>query len=258
MSLQRLLTDYDNNGTADYHSMVSLGLIPGNYQQLLFGRGTSGGSGAFATISDVDATEMTAAGKLKISSSSADDTSAGTGARTVRVYALDANWNQTTVDVTLNGQTAVETDLTYLHPYLIRVLTAGSGGTNAGVIYVGTGTVSSGVPSTKYLGITAGKGLSRSCFFPVPLGYNLIVHDVGFSYAVVSSSVLMSFEGCVKTFGGVWESRISANILTGSVEIPVKASAYAEKTLIKLTAASSGTAASVNGYVNFELYKVGD
>lgn len=259
MSFQDLLTAHNNNGVALFNDMIALGLIPGTYQQLVFGRGTSGDSGSFARIGDVAATEMTAAGKLKISSSSNDDVkTSGTGARTVRVYALDENWNQTTVDIELNGQTSVETTLNYIHPYLARVLTAGTGGTNAGTIYVGTGTVTDGEPATKYLGITAGKGISRSTFFPVPLGYKLVIDDVGFNYNVVSSAITMSFEGCVKPFGGVWESRIVATIGAGDIYIPVKGMAYEQKTLIKMQASSSGAASQVNGSYNIQLFKVND
>lgn len=180
----------------------------------------------------------------------------GTGARTVMVYGLDAEWNPITEVITLNGQTAVETTQEFLHPYLIRVTTAGSGGTNAGIIYVGTGTVTSGEPATKYLGASAGKGISRAAFFPVPKGYNLNVKGIGFSYAVVSSSVLMSFEGCVKPYGGVWESRTGCKIVSGSFYYPIKAPAYPEKTLIKIQASSSGSAAAVDNFVNVRLYKL--
>ena len=120
-------------------------------------------------------TEMTASGALKISSGSANDTAAGTGARTVRVTGLDADWNIVTDDVSLNGQTAVSLTNVVLHPFLIQVLTAGSGGTNAGVLYVGSGAVTSGVPAIINLGCAVSVGQSRTAFMPVPKGYSAIL-----------------------------------------------------------------------------------
>ena len=48
----------------------------------------------------------TSASTMYISSSSADDTAAGTGARTATVYGLDADFEQISVTVSLNGQPA--------------------------------------------------------------------------------------------------------------------------------------------------------
>lgn len=52
--------------------------------------------------------------QLKVSSSSANDTNSdGTGARTVYVEGLDASFNLVNETVTLTGQTAATTALTY-------------------------------------------------------------------------------------------------------------------------------------------------
>ena len=91
-----------------------------------------------------------AALSLSVSSSSADDTSNGTGARTVYLEGLDANHNVISETVTLNGQTAVTTTKSYLHINNCYVATAGSLDSAAGTIYFGTGTVTAGVPATVY------------------------------------------------------------------------------------------------------------
>lgn len=106
-----------------------------------------------------------------VSSSSAADTAAGTGARTVLVMGLDANFTEQQEIVTLNGTTAVATVNQYLRLLNLVVLTAGSGTTQAGDIYVGTGVVTAGVPATVYLKAPIGYNASQSSFYTVPAGW---------------------------------------------------------------------------------------
>ena len=84
---------------------------------------------------------------MTVSSSDTNDTSAGTGARTVLISGLDGDYNEISETITLNGQTPVTTTNSFIRVNRAIVLTAGSGGANAGIIYVGTGTVTTGVPA---------------------------------------------------------------------------------------------------------------
>lgn len=68
-----------------------------------------------------------------IVSTSANDTAAGTGLRTVRIYGVTSSGFETE-DKTMNGLTNVPTTKSYIDIYDIVPLTFGSGGTNAGVI----------------------------------------------------------------------------------------------------------------------------
>jgi len=88
--------------------------------------------------------------QMKVSSDNANDTAAGTGARTVYVEGLDANHNVISEIVTLNGQTDVLTVQSFLHINNCYVLTAGSLNSAAGNIYFGDGVVTLGVPATVY------------------------------------------------------------------------------------------------------------
>lgn len=108
---------------------------------------------------------------MTVSSSSADDTSAGTGARTVLVRGINAGGEEVTETVTLNGQTAVNTANTYSFIQQVIVMTAGSGKANAGVIYVGTGTVTAGVPAVAYNAISIGDNNSLTGAWTCPTGY---------------------------------------------------------------------------------------
>lgn len=73
---------------------------------------------------------------LEIFSSSANDTSAGTGARTVTIYGLDSDFVEQEETLTLNGTTAVTSSNTYSRCTRVRVRSAGSTGTNQGTLTV--------------------------------------------------------------------------------------------------------------------------
>lgn len=71
---------------------------------------------------------------LEIVSSDANDTALGTGARTVIIRTLDANYLEVIQTVTLNGTTAVALTGTHIRINEGVVATAGSGGVNAGTL----------------------------------------------------------------------------------------------------------------------------
>jgi hypothetical protein len=112
-----------------------------------------------------------AALQMTVSSADADDTSAGTGARTVLITGLDANYAVISETVTMNGQTAVTTTHSFLRINSMLVTTAGASLANEGIIYIGTGTVTSGVPATIYNVIAAGFNNTTSSQYTIPAGY---------------------------------------------------------------------------------------
>lgn len=124
-------------------------------------------------------TYLTTAAAMKVSSSSASDASAGTGARTVLIEGLDQNYAPISETVTLNGQTAVDTTKSYLRVLHITVLTAGSGGKNAGVLYVGTGTVTAGVPAVIHELAPIGFNTELSGVYTVPAGFTAYLYQGG-------------------------------------------------------------------------------
>ena len=125
----------------------------------------------------------TAAIQMTVSSSDVDDTAAGAGMRKVLIGGLDADYNQISEIVTLNGQTPVTTVNSYF-----RVQGTGMFGqevgvteSNEGIVYIGTGTVTAGVPATIYNLITIGDNSSHSGFFTVPAGFDGYFYDVQIS-----------------------------------------------------------------------------
>jgi hypothetical protein len=179
---------------------VSRGQIDGHSTVIVFGYN-----------SDVDTSEETvwpaggtiphptSASVLKISSSSADDASAGTGARTVYIAGVDGDFAVVSETVTLNGQTAVDTTNSYLYVNSFYVVTVGSGGVNAGNINAGTGTVTSGVPAVLYDIIATGYNNRTTGHYCVPAGYTGYMTEGLFSSGQASGTT--SVTGFLKQHG---------------------------------------------------------
>lgn len=110
----------------------------------------------------------TAATTMTISSASANDTSAGTGARTVLVKGLDASYEEIQEVVTLNGTTGVTLANQYFRINQAFVATAGSGKKNAGIMYIGEGSITAGKPATVYCHMPAGYSRHDQAVYTVP------------------------------------------------------------------------------------------
>jgi len=184
-----------------------------------------------------------AASVMKVSSSSTDDAEDGTGARTIQVYGLDANYNEITETVILDGQTEVNTTNSYLRVFRAFVASAGSGGTAAGTIYVGTGTVTSGVPATIYAEIPVGANQTLMAVWTVPAGYTAYISHGSLSGASNNATHALLGQLCFRPFGGVMRVAAEVTLNNGFVpfdfEYPI---ALPEKTDIECRAAAiSGT-----------------
>ena len=166
----------------DFPLQVARGQIPGHRNVTVFGFN-----------GDVDTSQVSVwplpslisfpatALQMKVSSTSANDTSAGTGAWTVVVQGLDENYNEVSETVTMNGQTAVTMTNALLRVNYASVVTTGSGNSAAGDIYVGTGTVTAGVPATVYDIIKFDYNVSTTGSFTVPAGHTAYVSQGLFS-----------------------------------------------------------------------------
>lgn len=159
-----------------------------------------------------------AATVMKVSSSSTDDAAAGTGARTIQVYGLDADYNEITETVTLNGQTAVNTTNSYLRVFRAFVINAGSGGTAAGTIYIGTGTVTSGVPATIYAEIPVGANQTLMAVWTVPANYTAYIARGTLSGASNNAGHAILGKLCFRPLGGVM--RVAAEVTLNNGFVP--------------------------------------
>lgn len=149
--------------------------------------------------------------QMSVSSSNANDTSAGTGARTVYIAGLDGSHNSISEIVTLNGQTAVLTTNSYLHINEAYVTSAGSLNSAAGDIYIGTGVVTAGVPATVYDIIAYDYNKRVTGSYTVPAGYTGYIEQGLFSSG--SSSGGTSVTGRLMT-RGTNNIRLTAAVVT--------------------------------------------
>jgi len=189
---------------------------------------------------------LSAATVLKISSSSTNDTSAGTGARTVTLSGLDANYDEISETITLNGQTAVNSTLSYLRIYRMTVDTAGSGGENAGVIYAGTGTVTSGVPANKYATIAIGDNQTLMALWTVPRGYTAYLSQTDVTAATTQNNKYATVHFVARKNGGVFQAKDKFVKAESShnqqYDIPLK---FEEKTDLEFRCIGDSSAADI-------------
>lgn len=178
--------------------------------------------------------------QLKVSSSSANDTAAGTGARTVYLAGLDGNHNEISEIVTLNGQTAVLTTKSYLHINDAYVATAGSSLSAAGDIYFGDGVVTLGVPATVYDLIKFDYNRRITGSYTVPAGYTGYVSQGLFSAGQPGGTAQVS--GRLLTIGtdGIRRTAAITTVNNGAAnyvfEYPLE---IPEKTTLEATAQGS-------------------
>ncbi len=109
---------------------------------------------------------------VDVFSGDANDTSAGTGARTLRLWGLktEASTEYETEDIIFDGTSAVTSADTWWRVNRAKVLTAGSGGENAGVITIQATTTDTNV----FAKIPAGYNQTQIAAYTVPAGKKAI------------------------------------------------------------------------------------
>ena len=122
----------------DFYLAVAKGDFTGYSNVSKFGYNPTVGSGNYESIWEGSNAYpwMSTDDQLEVLSSDTDDTSAGTGARTVELQGLDSSWNVLTETVTMNGTSAVTTTGSFLRIFRAKVVTAGSSGRNEGTITI--------------------------------------------------------------------------------------------------------------------------
>jgi len=170
-----------------------------------------------------------------VSTAAADDGApAGTGAWTVLVTGLDASYTIVEETVTMNGTTNVATTTAFTFIYELRVLTGGTGRTNAGNI-----TAVAQTDLTLSCAMEAGLSRSSSSIFMVPAGYNCFVR--GYSCAMANTNSNASTEVLLryKPFGAdtVWTeintTMLSSTANTNSERVFSAPLKFEEKTMIQ-------------------------
>lgn len=233
-------------GNKDFYLEVAKGNVANHLSVNIFGRNTDVD---LAAAEDVwpyggDWTAPTTARLHNITSSDANDTASGTGARTVTVTGLNGSYAITSESITMDGVANVATVNLYVFISEIKVDSAGSGLVNAGTI-----TATAQTDATVSCAITIGKNKSAMGIYQVPAGYTayLSYYQAGFQNSTGGS--YCDVELLAKPDGGVF-SVIGYHglINTGSsVEDDYYYSpvVLTEKTVIKARATSSANNSNV-------------
>lgn len=151
-----------------------------------------------------------------VSSTSVNDTSGGSGANTILIQGLDENYVEIEETVTLNGQTQVTTQLSYLRIYRAFVTLAGSSGTSGGIIYIGSSGATGGVPNgTVYANLSIGNQ-TQIAAYTVPAGHTLYLDEINITAALNIANKRVNASFHTRDFGSnVFRTRF-INVLQSS------------------------------------------
>lgn len=179
-------------------------------------------------------TYLSSAETMEISSTDTNDTSAGTGARTVKITGLNGSWAETTETVTMNGTTDVTTSNSYLRIHKLEVVTGGSGGKNAGTI-----TAVATTAATTQQEIPIGYNRSMSSHFTVPAGKKAVLQSMHASLPIKKSGGIDQEDALIhleaRLENGVFRKYISTYASYGAVSFDSPAElCFVEKTDLRL------------------------
>lgn len=197
-----------------------------------FGYNPSVGT-SYAPITDLGTHNLSdTATVVSVVSASADDDAAGTGARTLEIQGLDGDYALLTETIDLDGTTTVTTTNTFLRIFRMRVLTAGTGETNAGNI---TATIN----SLQVARIAADAGQTLMAVYTVPAGKFAYLLKI---MASVSKNQEVQYQLRTREPGGAWQVRGQMGTFAESLqyEYPVPPQ-FPPKTDIQIRAKAGAT-----------------
>jgi len=194
---------------------------------------------------------MSSAQQLKVSSSSVNDTLAGTGARTLFIQGLDANYLEISETINLNGTTVVTTALSYLRIYRAFVLQSGVfGNSNLGII-----TITNNAATLTQAIINVDDGQTLMAIWTVPAGKVAYITNISFSSDTNKGA---RFSLHTRLNGGLiyaWLIKYSAFIFSGNIQAPFNIPLQIpEKTDIEMRVTTPAAAGVTSIGGTFELW----
>jgi len=202
-----------------------------------------------------DMTWLPSAETVKISSDNVNDTSAGTGLRTVVLYGLSATHTEQSETLILDGITEVTSANTYLRINYMRGATVGSSNKNQGTIVL-QGTTTPGTLSQ----IEPEKGASEQLAFTVPAGKTCYITNLRASVtaAVGTGPKEGLLQFWVKPLNGPWTMPASEGLTSDGGPAwfnPMMPLVIPEKSDVKMVAQSrqnNSQITSITQYVMVE------
>jgi hypothetical protein len=129
---------------------------------------------------------LTAASTMEAISTNAGDTAAGAGARKIKIFGLDASFNEIEEEITMNGTSAsASTTQSFIRVFRAFVSESGSyivnsssSGSNLGSITVRE--TGAGEPQA-YIGNSNGYAQTQQAIYTIPAGYTAFLYQIEFS-----------------------------------------------------------------------------
>lgn len=242
------LDQYSNFAISDNMLFeIACGHMPGYTPAIAFGNNPASGT-ALATVWD----EAVASplyvypptpSKMYVTSADAKDTLTGVGGQKAFIAGLDAlgYWQYEIVD--MNGVSGTLTENIYSKINMFYVYQAGSSNWNEGKMYVGTGTITLGIPAVIYASLDGTSNTRdnsmKQAIFTVPKGYNMVITQIlaGAGQGKEVSLGLYVGDGLpMKSVGEitVYESSIQMNF-------PLPLGCFPELTNVELRSFAAGT-----------------
>lgn len=167
-------------------------------------------------------TFLTTAATLSIVSDNVNDTSSGSGARSLRIDGLDENFELISETVLLNGTTPVITTNTFIRVHLMIVTSSGTYGSNNEGIITATDTGLSSIQGT----ILAGRGQSRSSHYTVPYNRRALLTRLQLSVeSNKTAEITVIFRPGANVTSAPFASKIEGvkiRGLSGALEVPFR------------------------------------
>lgn len=192
----------------DYAELISSGGLT-THEVLLLSFHANNVSNTYNILNPSDRTDLTfpvSATALTVSSLSALDTSLGTGARTIVIQGLDAQYQSISEVVVLNGLNPVYTTASFYRVNKVFVLTAGSTSRNQGRIYIGNGAVTAGEPALKYTYCDPFLGTNHAAMYTVKAGFQFFISHIHASVGQLSTNNNVLFKLSSRRPGAAWIS----------------------------------------------------
>ena len=229
--------------------------ISGHFPLLKFGTRTSIAAATPSLIwegTNPLYTYLTSAEQLKVSSTSANDTGAGSGARTFTIVGLDANFLEQSETITLNGLTAVTTTKSFIRVFRGYCETVGTiGGSNTGTI-----TVTNNAGTNQLMVVLVGDGQTLMTMFTVPSNGKAFITQITASNDTGKGASFSLYTRL--NDGGIlypWQIKYRAYVVGGNNTIPFNVPfKIPAKTDIEIRFTTPTAAGTTSGGATFELW----
>lgn len=219
---------------------IAMGVYPAMGQQYKFGFNAAVGTTEETVWSQGGLySYLSSESTVTLSSDSAGDSTASTGAHSVQIYGLDGNYDEVDETLNLNGQSPVTASNSYLRVNRMIVRSAGAGEDNDGSVYIGTGSVTSGVPSSVVASIAPGDNQTLMCLWTVPRGKTAYLNRVTAS-TFGNANATMTVRLVARPEGEVFQTKDKIVITRALIELnhhtPIS---FSEKTDLEIRGVSS-------------------